>query len=116
MIRLKTHTIGIDQGEAVLFSDFQHNGVMWTGDGPRQTRAWVSFAERFLSPPSVVLGMTMWDISNAANARADLVAEDVAEAGFAVLFKTWGDTRIARVRVGWQAIGPLANDEDWDLG
>ena len=115
MIRLNSHAIGIDQGDVILFSDYQHNGLMWTGDGPRQTRAYVRFATPFQSPPAVNIGLTMWDVSNAANARADVQAEDITALGFAILFKTWGDTKIARVRVGWQAIGPVSDDEDWDV-
>jgi len=115
MLKLKSSAIGIDQGDLILFSDYQHDGLMWTGEGPRQIRAYVQFASPFQSPPSVNLGLTMWDVSNAANARADVQAEEITALGFAILFKTWGDTRIARVRVGWQAIGPVSDDEDWDV-
>ena len=38
MIKISQHKLGIQQGDTVLFSDFEHDGVMWTGDGPRQTR------------------------------------------------------------------------------
>ena len=116
MKRLKSNCVGIDQGEVVLFSDFEHDGVMWKGEGPRQTRAYVQFSDTFSEVPAVRVGLTMWDMSNAANARADITAEDVTEKGFAILFRTWGDTKVARVRVNWQAIGPLQDDEVWDLG
>lgn len=115
MKRFNTHAIGIDQGDVVLFSDFQHDGVMWAGEGPRQTRAYVVFAEPFIAPPAVRVGLTLWDFSNESNTRADITAEDVSETGFAILFRTWGDTRIARVRVGWQAIGPRRDEEEWDV-
>lgn len=115
MKRLRNHLIGIDQGDVVLFSDFEHDGIMWTGEGPRQTRAYVHFAEAFRSAPMVRVGLTMWDMSHTTNARMDLTAEDVSESGFAVVFKTWGDTKVARVRVGWQAIGELRQADDWDL-
>jgi hypothetical protein len=36
-------------------------------------------------------------------------------AGFDLRFCTWGDTRIGRVRIGWQAIGPMKDDEMWDV-
>jgi hypothetical protein len=116
MKRLTTNVIGVDQGDVVLFSDYEHNGVMWTGEGPRQTRAYVTFAEPFTAPPAVRVGLTLWDFSNGSNTRADITAEDISETGFAILFRTWGDTRIARVRVGWQAIGALRDDENWDIG
>jgi hypothetical protein len=115
MKRLRNHLIGIDQGDVVLFSDFEHDGNMWTGDGPRQTRAHVRFSERFRVPPSVRVGLTMWDMSSEANARADVTAEDITVEGFAIAFRTWGDTKVARVRVGWQAIGELRHGDEWDL-
>jgi H-type lectin domain len=115
MQRFKAYQIGIDQGDVVLFSDFQHDGVMWTGEGSRQARAYVQFSEPFIAAPAVRVGLTLWDFSNTTNTRADVTAEDVTETGFAILFRTWGDTRIARVRVGWQAIGPLRDDEQWEV-
>ena len=115
MKRLRNHLIGIDQGEVILFSDFQSDGEMWTGEGDRQTRSHVSFAERFRAPPLVTVSPTMWDISNGANARIDLQAKDVTRDGFVIMFQTWGDTRIARIRVGWQAIGEMRQADEWDL-
>jgi hypothetical protein len=31
------------------------------------------------------------------------------------VFRTWGDTRIARVRIAWMAIGELSEGDDWDV-
>ena len=115
MKRFGTHKIGIDQGD-VLLSDFDSDGPMWTGDGPRELRHPVRFAEGFLVPPAVVVGLTMWDISNGANARVDVTADDIGIEGFEIRFRTWGDSRIARVRVGWQAIGALVDDDLWEIG
>jgi len=115
MKRLRNHMIGIDQGEVVLFSDFEDNGKMWTGNGPRQHRTPVEFAEKFRHDPSVTVHLTMWDISSDVNARADVTAADITRDGFAIAFKTWGDTKVARVRVGWQAIGELRQSDEWDL-
>ncbi len=115
MKKLRDHMIGIDQGEIVLFSDYEHNGSMWTGEGPRQARATIQFSEPFLEAPAVRVGFTMWDMSNGANARADITTEDVTETGFGILFRTWGDTKIARVRVGWQAIGQVRDEDEWDI-
>ena len=47
--------------------------------------------------------------------RADIGAEAVTEDGFDLVFRTWGDTRVARVRIGWMAIGELSDDDDWEL-
>lgn len=115
MKRLRNHLIGIDQGDVVLFSDFEHDGIMWTGEGPRQTRAYVHFSESFRSAPAVRVVMTMWDMSRETNSRADVQDEDVTEEGFGIVFRTWGDTKVARVRIGWQAIGEVRQADEWDL-
>ena len=115
MKKFSGNSIGVDQGDVVLFSDFEHDGAMWTGEGPRSARAYVHFSAPFRLPPAVRVGLTLWDFSNLTNTRADVLAEDVTETGFAILFRTWGDTRIARVRVGWQAIGPVSDDDDWEI-
>lgn len=116
MIKISQHRVAIQQGDTILFSDFEQDGVMWTGDGPRQTRVHVAFAEPFVSAPAVHAGLSMWDISNDAYARADITTEDITAKGFAVVFRTWGDTKVARARVNWLAIGPARDDEDWELG
>jgi len=45
--------LGIEDGEIVLFSDYEHDGPMWTGSGPRESRKQVVFKEPFNAPPSV---------------------------------------------------------------
>jgi hypothetical protein len=32
-----------------------------------------------------------------------------------MVFRTWGDSRIARVRMSWTAFGEVKSDDDWDL-
>ena len=115
MKRMRNHLIGVDHGDVVLFSDFEHDGVMWTGDGARKTCAHVEFSESFRSTPVVQVNLSMLDMSNSANMRADVQAEDITEDGFAIVFSTWGDSKIARVRVAWQAIGELRQADDWDV-
>ncbi|WP_368184866.1 H-type lectin domain-containing protein [Aestuariibius sp. HNIBRBA575] len=115
MKRLRNHWIGIDQGEVVLFSDFQNDGEMWSGEGPRQMVSHVSFGESYRTPPTVQAHLSMWDISNGANGRMDVQTDDVTVDGFKIVFRTWGDTKVARVRVGWQAIGELRHADEWDL-
>ena len=115
MRRFGGHAIGVERGEVVLFSDFETGGAMWDGEGPRQSRTWVHFPEPFLDVAAVMLALSMWDISNGANARADVLPEDIARDGFAILFRTWGDTRIARVRVSWTAFGPVRDEEAWEV-
>jgi hypothetical protein len=107
--------VGIEQGTCVLFSDFADGGVMWTGQGERETRQVVRFNEAFLKQPSVMVSMSMWDVDNKHNSRVDLVAENITETGFELLFRTWGDTRIARIRADWMAIGAVHDPETWQL-
>ncbi len=104
--------ICIDQGLEVLFSDFQDGGPMWIGDGPREVRRSQVFAAAFVGDPVVTVNLTMWDIDHQTNARIDLSAENVTPLGFDIVLRTWGDTRIARVRASWLAIGPGWEDDD----
>lgn len=107
--------LGIDRGSVVMFNDFQDGGPMWTGSGAREVRRPVRFARPFAEPPAVVVGITMWDIDHRSNQRADLMAENIAATGFDLVFRTWGDTSVARVRADWAAFGPLPDPEDWQL-
>ncbi|SMY05954.1 H-type lectin domain-containing protein [Flavimaricola marinus] len=115
MRRISRHAIGIENGDTVLFSDFERDGEMWTGSGQRQTRVYVEFSESFRETPMVHVGFSMWDVSNSANARMEVQAQDITEKGFAILFRTWADTQVARVRVGWMAIGAVTDEDDWEL-
>lgn len=115
MRRIKGHLVGIDQGNKVLFSDFEDDGEMWTGNGPRKLETLVEFSEQFLTPPVVHVSVSMWDLDKRTNARADIAADAITETGFQIVFRTWGDTRVARVRVDWTAIGEVRGDEDWDV-
>jgi hypothetical protein len=107
--------IGVAQGSDILFSDFANGGVMWSGDGPREVRREVRFSETFAAAPAVMVGISMWDTDQKTNSRVDIRTEDITDAGFQIVFRTWGDTRIARIRVDWTAIGPLRDEEDWDV-
>jgi len=115
MRKIESRLLGVEQGSKVLFSDFEHDGVMWTGTGARATRFPVRFKEAFRSLPVVTVGMSMWDMDQKTNARADISAEKITEKGFEIVLKTWGDTRIARVRADWLAFGEMSHEDDWDL-
>ena len=115
MKRLNNDVIGIDQGDVILFSDFEDDGPMWKGEGPRAARRGITFSEAFTDTPVVSLQFSMIDMSNDAYIRADLHADHVTETGFDIVFRTWGDTRVARIRVAWQAIGSLASEDNWDV-
>lgn len=113
MQHFNANSIGIDQGEELLFSDFEHDGPMWANEGPRLLTHEVRFSETFLKPPLVHVSMSMWDISNAATARMDIRAERITETGFDIAFRTWGDTKIARIRASWMALGAVAYEDNW---
>lgn len=107
--------VGILQGSRVLFSDFADGGQMWTGQGDRESRFVVKFKEPFAAVPAVMVGLSMWDSDHQTNARIDISADAVTERGFHIVFRTWGDSRIARVRADWTAIGPLPDEDNWDV-
>lgn len=116
MWRIRTHRMGIDRGSKVLFSDFVTDGAMWTGEGDREIRMLIKFSESFVTPPAVMVGMSMWDIDAATNSRIDISSENVTEKDFEIVFSTWGDTKVARIRADWTAFGEVADDEDWEDG
>ena len=107
--------IGVQAGDLLLFSDFEDDGDMWKGEGARMVRRAISFDEPFLRPPVVTVHMTMVDMSNDAFIRADIQAEAVTKSGFDIVFRTWGDSRVARIRAGWQAIGAAVDEDGWEL-
>lgn len=115
MKRLRNHLIGVDQGDITLFSDFQNGGEMWTGEGTRERRQRVSFSQVFRQPPAVQVSASLWDVDNAAPFRADLGTGEIDQHGFEIVFRTWGDTHVARLRVAWTAIGELPHEDDWNL-
>jgi len=115
MKKLNSHLIGIDQGEHIMFSDYENNGRMWSGDGTRQRKKTIVFSESFAHAPTVQVSMSLLDLDKETNLRADVQAKNVSASGFDLIFRTWGDTRVARVRLSWLAIGAVPSEDDWDL-
>ena len=115
MKRFSPGSIGVAQGSCVMFSDVADGGEMWTGEGDRESRHTVAFSQVFRQAPAVHVSISMWDMDHQANARADLTAENIGTAGFDLVFKTWGNTRVARIRADWMAIGQLSDDDDWEI-
>jgi hypothetical protein len=115
MKRFSSGRVAIQQGSRVLLSDYADDGTMWTGQGDRESRHIVTFKDTFTDPPAVMVSISMWDIDHKHNARADIAADRIAEDGFHIVFRTWGDTRIARIRAEWTAIGTVADEDDWDV-
>lgn len=115
MKRIASHLIGVDQGELVLFSDYEDDGEMWTGSGERERIVPVRFSDKYRKPPSVHVSMSLLDIATGPSIRADVGTRDITEKGFDIVFRTWEDSRVARIRVAWMAVGELRDDEEWDL-
>ncbi len=115
MRKLRNHLVGIDQGSVHLFSDFEDGGDMWAGKGARERRVRVEFSEAFKTKPCVQVSMDMFDMDQKTNQRSDISVDDISIKGFDIVFKTWGDTKIARVRASWLAIGEAKGDDEWDL-
>lgn len=88
-----------------LFNHVDAGLPMWAGDGDREVRLDVAFANAFAEPPGITLGLTGIDAAHDQNLRFWLDAVDVTAKGFTIMFKTWDDTHIARASVAWQALG-----------
>ena len=114
MKRVYASTIGIDQGTEMLFSDFDTGGDMWTGKGARERRIAVTFSEKFKNIPNVMVTLEMFDMDSGTNQRAETVVDNITEVGFDIVFRTWGDTKIARARATWMAIGGIDAADNWD--
>lgn len=106
-----TGAVCIDQGSRVLFDDVSEGGPMWQGSGPREVRVFQPFRAPFIDEPAVMISLGMWDIDHQTNGRVDIKAEVISAGGFEIVFRTWGDTHVARVRAEWLAIGT-----GWDEG
>lgn len=108
--------IAAASGSVEMFSAFENGGLMWTGQGARLECQTVRFEQPFLEPPVVHVSLSMWDMDVGANQRADIQAQKITCQGFELQFRTWGDTRVARVRASWLALGPVPHEDDWDIG
>ncbi len=115
MKQFSAGAIAIDQGVVNLISDFDTGGEMWSSQGPRERRAEVRFAGKFRAPPVVHLSLSMFDMDHKHNQRFDLEAVEISETGFIIVFRTWSDTRIARARAAWMAVGNTGHEDDWDV-
>ncbi|MDP0928785.1 H-type lectin domain-containing protein [Paracoccus onubensis] len=107
--------VGVLQGSVQMFSAFEDNGIMWTGHGPRRETRRIDFSEPFQTVPVIHVSISMWDIESSANQRADIATQNITAEGFDIVFRTWGDTRVARIRADWLAIGAVRHDDDFDL-
>lgn len=115
MQRFSYSAVAVAQGSEMLFTAFEDSGPMWSGAGQRAERKSIRFERPFLRSPVVHVSIGMWDIEGGQNQRADISAERVTEQGFDIVFRTWGDTRVARIRAEWLAIGAMRHEDDFDF-
>jgi hypothetical protein len=102
---LKTGSVQVISAADELFNHVDSNLPMWAETGDRSVRLTVTFDKPFGETPALTLGVIGLDCDHSTNLRYGLSAEKVFREGFEVVFVTWGDTRIARASVSWQAIG-----------
>ena len=115
MKKLRSSMVGVDSGDVILFQDFEDNGEMWTGRGQRERRRRNKFSQKYINEPTVHLSISLFDMDAGSIMRADLTAETVTESGFDMVFRTWGDTKVARVRISWTSFGELEDDDMWEV-
>ena len=115
MLKINSHNLGIQSGSVVMFSDYEHDGKMWAASGTRTLRQIVKFPELFISTPMVQATISMWDFDHGTNQRADISTQKISLNNFELVFKTWGDTRVARIRADWLAFGEIKGEDDWTL-
>jgi hypothetical protein len=108
--------IGVAQGDTALFSDYADyadGGEMWTGQGPRERRRRVSVDTPFRAAPMVHVALSLPATDGRSNTRIDAGTDSITPEGVEIVLRSWGDSRVARMRVRWMAIGAAAHDEDW---
>lgn len=115
MMRLSGPRTAISQGDVEVFSEFEEGGEMWTGKGGRERRVAVRFDTPYKAAPAVFVSPSLMDMNNEGAYRAEMVAENITQKGFDVVFRTWSDSRVARVRAAWMAVGEMAFEDDWDV-
>ena len=88
-----------------LFDHFESSGDMWNATGDREVCLPFVFRDPFQATPAVTLNIIGMDSDQGFNLRYRAMASRVTKMGFDLVFATWGDTRIARTTISWQAVG-----------
>lgn len=91
-----------------LFNHFDGNQKMWSEEGDRSLVRRFVFRDPFILRPVICFGIIGIDSDQGRNLRYSAFSEDITPDAFSIKFATWGDTRIARVSVSWQATGQSA--------
>lgn len=88
-----------------LFNHFDENLKMWSEEGDRAVVRRFVFREVFILRPAICFGIIGIDSDQGRNLRYNVFVEDITPDAFSIKFSAWGDTRIARTSISWQAIG-----------
>lgn len=91
--------------EGSLFNHVDAGLPMWSESGDRSVEVKFRFKTPFRGAPAVTAHIIGMDSACDSNQRYWLNVRNVGSTGFSLKFNTWGDTKIARVGVSWQAIG-----------
>lgn len=75
------------------------------GEGQRTHVSAVRFARGFATAPRVVLGVSGLDTEKHTDTRFNVSARNVSRDGFDLCIRTWGDTKLLAIEVGWLAHG-----------
>jgi hypothetical protein len=65
----------------------------------------IRFARGFATAPRVVLGVSGLDTEKHTGTRFNVSARNVSREGFDLCIRTWGDTKVLAIEVGWLARG-----------
>lgn len=109
------HAVGLQQGSSLMFSAFEDGGPIvvgqWRVEQVRRIcrlHTQVSADAGGSGAPSACGTLTATATSGPRSAP-----KTSPPAAFDLVFSTWGDTRVARIRADWIAIGALPHEDDF---
>ena len=103
----------VETGHVQVFSDFEDNGPMWTGEGERSISNTITYNSPFQEKPIVSLQISLMDAQSGVPMRYSLKVKKETNKSFQIVFSTWLDSRFARVAVNWTAMGMKHGPEYW---
>lgn len=75
------------------------------GEGQRTHASAIGFARGSATTPRVVLGVNGLDAEIHTDTRFNVSARNVSRDGVDLCIRTWGDTKVLAIEVGWLAHG-----------
>ncbi|WEF22923.1 hypothetical protein [Paracoccus sp. S3-43] len=109
------HAIGLCQGASLLFSAFENHDPMWSGEGPRAIRQTGFFDEAFAAPPAVHARRSPRRRHVGHRPQRQPKGRYPGGQDHPVRlrhrFPDLGDTRVARIRAEWLALGALPHKD-----